>query len=112
MIYGSTNIHILGAGLYNWFQNYNQQCVDTQDCQQRVVSVEESGNVWLYNLYTIGTSEMVNLVGSNPILAKPNSNTNQHPFTSIINAWLVASTGRYVEARSVPRARIRDDHPN
>lgn len=93
MIIGSTNVHIFGAGLYNWFQDYTQPCVDTQDCQQRVVYVEESGNVWMYNLYTIGTAEMVNLHNTTPIMAKANTNTNEHPFTSIINAWLVVSTG-------------------
>jgi hypothetical protein len=93
MIIGSTNVHIFGAGLYNWFQDYQQPCVDTQDCQQRVFYIERSGNVWMYNLYTIGTVEMVTPHGYLPVLAKPNTNTNEHPFTSIINAWLVASTG-------------------
>ncbi|ETS81736.1 hypothetical protein PFICI_06738 [Pestalotiopsis fici W106-1] len=92
-IIGSTNVQILGAGLYNWFQEYTQPCVDSQDCQQRVANVIGSGNVWIYNLYTIGTVEMINLKDANPILSKDNTNTNEHPFTSIINAWLVASSG-------------------
>ncbi|KAJ8120637.1 hypothetical protein ONZ43_g2705 [Nemania bipapillata] len=96
MITGATNVQILGAGLYNWFQEYTQPCVDTQDCQQRVVWIEHSGNVWIYNLYTIGTSEMINYQDTTPIAAKDNTNTNEHPFTSIINAWLVASSGKGV----------------
>jgi hypothetical protein len=93
MLVGATNVHVLGAGLYNWFQAYVQPCVDKQDCQRRVLYVKESGNIWIYNLYTIGTVEMINLQGSDPIPAKSNTNTNEHPFTSIINAWLLASTG-------------------
>jgi hypothetical protein len=93
MINGATNVHILGAGLYNWFQAYIQPCVDAQNCQRRVIDVKESGSIWMYNLYTIGTVEMLNLKGSDPITAKDNTNTNEHPFTSIINAWLVAATG-------------------
>lgn len=92
-ILGSTSIHVYGAGLYNWFQQYTQPCVDSQDCQQRVVNVRNSGQVWLYNIYTIGTVEMINHENDKPILAKPNTNTNIHPFTSVINAWLRASTG-------------------
>ncbi|KAI0506327.1 hypothetical protein F5B22DRAFT_650887 [Xylaria bambusicola] len=94
MITGSTNVQILGAGLYNWYQDYTQPCVDTQDCQQRVVSIEHSGGVWIYNLYTIGTVEMVTYEDSTPIKAKTNTNTNEHPFTSVINAWLVVSAGK------------------
>ncbi|KDN69706.1 putative exo-1,3-beta-D-glucanase [Colletotrichum sublineola] len=50
MIVVSTNVHILSAGLYNWFQEYTQPYVDSQDCQQRVVFVKASGNIWVYNL--------------------------------------------------------------
>ncbi|KAI0803398.1 exo-1,3-beta-D-glucanase [Xylaria sp. FL0064] len=89
----ATNVQILGAGLSNWFQDYTQPCVDSQDCQQRVVWIEHSGNVWMYNLYTIGTVEMISYQNTTPIAAKDNTNMNQHPFTSIINAWLVASSG-------------------
>ncbi|PQK16327.1 hypothetical protein BB8028_0006g06470 [Beauveria bassiana] len=92
-ILGSTNIHVYGAGLYNWFQRYTQLCVDSQDCQQRVVNIRNSGQVWLCNIYTIGTVEMINHEKNKPILAKPNTNTNVHPFTSVVNAWLLASTG-------------------
>lgn len=93
MIQQSTNVQILGAGLYNWFQEYTQLCVDTQDCQKRVFSVTDSGDIWVYNLYTIGTVEMVNYDDQIPILAKPNTNALEHPYVSNINAWLMASTG-------------------
>ncbi len=93
MLNGATNVQILGAGMYNWLQAYIQPYVDAQNCQRCVVYVKDCGNIWLYNLYTIGIVEMNNLQGSDPILAKDNTNTNGHPFTLIINAWLVASTG-------------------
>ncbi|KID85582.1 LysM domain protein, partial [Metarhizium majus ARSEF 297] len=92
-VISSTNVHVYRAGLYNWFQRYIQPCVDTQDCQQRVVNIEDSGQVWIYNLYTIGTVEMINHGDDKPVLAKANTNTNGHPFTSVVNAWLFASTG-------------------
>ncbi|KAH6722001.1 exo-1,3-beta-D-glucanase [Leptodontidium sp. MPI-SDFR-AT-0119] len=90
-IVDSYNVQILGAGLYNWFYGaYSQACVDTQDCQQKVVSIESSTSIWLYNLYTIGTVEMLN-AGTAKVLAKDNTNTNEHPFTSIVTAWLGSS---------------------
>ncbi|KAJ2974245.1 hypothetical protein NQ176_g6160 [Zarea fungicola] len=92
-IISSTNVRVYGAGLYNWFQKYIQPCVDTQDCQQRVLKVDKSGQVFLYNVYTIGTVEMINHGSDKPVLAKANTNTNIHPFTSVVNAWLRASTG-------------------
>ncbi|KAK3185512.1 hypothetical protein K4F52_005610 [Lecanicillium sp. MT-2017a] len=92
-IISSTNVRVYGAGLYNWFQKYTQPCVDTQDCQQRVLNVEKSGKVFLYNVYTIGTVEMINHGTDSPVLAKLNTNTNIHPFTSVVNAWLRASSG-------------------
>lgn len=91
-IVDSANIHIAGAGLYNWFQAYTQQCVDTQNCQDKLVSTVESGGVFLYNLYTIGSVEMVspgNVVNLfDPVLAKDNTNQPSHPFNSMITAWL------------------------
>ncbi|KAI8248970.1 Glucan 1,3-beta-glucosidase [Colletotrichum sp. SAR 10_77] len=93
MISGSTNVHIFGAGLYNWFDDYTQDCIDTQTCQKHLVHVEESGHIWFYNLYTIGSANMIDAEGSDPIPAKDNINTNEHPFTSVMNAWLLSSSG-------------------
>ncbi|KAH7006940.1 hypothetical protein EDB80DRAFT_684201 [Ilyonectria destructans] len=32
-IINSSDVYRLGAGLYSWFFNYNQDCPDTEDCQ-------------------------------------------------------------------------------
>lgn len=92
-IVGSKNVHIFGAGLYNWFQDYVQPCVPLQNCQRRVVEVVGSGGIWFYNLYTIGTVEMINARGNQPITAKANTNQDIHPKASIINAWLLSAAG-------------------
>ena len=32
-IYQSSNVHIVGAGLYSWFfDNYNQDCIEKRTC--------------------------------------------------------------------------------
>ncbi|OAA70752.1 LysM domain protein [Akanthomyces lecanii RCEF 1005] len=108
-IIGSTNVRVYGPGLYNWFQKYTQPCVDTQDCQQRVPKVEKSGQILLYNVYTIGTVEMINHASDKPVLAKANTNTNIHPYTSVVNAWLRASTGE-VEADNLDKDDEDEDY--
>ena len=32
----SSDIFINGAGLYSWFQNYDESCVNTANCQQKI----------------------------------------------------------------------------
>jgi hypothetical protein len=56
-----------------------------------VVDISSSSSIWLYNLYTIGTVEMLN-AGDSKVLAKDNTNTNEHPFTSVLTAWLGSSS--------------------
>jgi glucan 1,3-beta-glucosidase len=90
-IINSNNIQIAGAGLYNWFQAYVQPCVDTQDCQQRVVQLSGNSGIWLYNLYTIGTVEMLNSDIYGTVLAKDNTNMPDHPFTSVVMSYLMSS---------------------
>jgi hypothetical protein len=58
-IIGTENLFIYGAGLYNWFQNYAKECEDTQNCQDDMVEVDTSGAIWLYNLHTIGSIDMI-----------------------------------------------------
>jgi len=50
----TTNLTIAGAGLYSWFDNYGQACVDSQNCQQRLVN-NQGGNdqLYLFNLVTM-----------------------------------------------------------
>ncbi|KIM94816.1 glycoside hydrolase family 55 protein, partial [Oidiodendron maius Zn] len=55
----SQGIQITGAGLYSWMQNYDQACVDTQYCQLRLISIENNENIYLYNIFTIGSAWMV-----------------------------------------------------
>lgn len=94
-IISSSNIQISGAGLYSWFQDHNQACVDTQNCQQSLVSAYLSSDLWTYNIITIGSVEMVSPYGSSytAALAKGNTDSTGHPFWSIIRAWLLLADG-------------------
>jgi hypothetical protein len=93
----SSNVQIAGAGLYSWYQDHDpaEACVDAQNCQLRLVSTYLSSDIWLYNLITIGATEMDSPYGTNyfPALAAENTDATGHPYWSTINAWLLLADG-------------------
>lgn len=80
-VVGSSDIHIYGAGLYSFFENYLKNCsTDTpQYCQENIVSVEQSHKVSLLNLNTVGAINMVNI--DTVPLAEAEENTNSFAAT-------------------------------
>ena len=93
----TTNLTIAGAGLYSWFDNYVESCVDSQNCQQRLV-LDAGGNQYLalWNLITIGSVEMVSTADrSEVILAKNNTQSLGHPFWSALAGYLDADRPIY-----------------
>ncbi|KAL4864806.1 pectin lyase fold/virulence factor [Aspergillus spectabilis] len=81
----SNNIYIYGAGLYSWFSNYNQDCLET-GCQERIASVEASSNLWLYNLATKGSMELISPADNDTNATF--ASDNQNGFLVSIIAWL------------------------
>ncbi|KAI0408599.1 glycoside hydrolase family 55 protein [Xylaria palmicola] len=70
----SSDVFIFGAGMYSFFNNYAQECVDGQNCQDNMISIENSH----VSMYGISTKASVNMltVNSKPIaLDKDNRNT-------------------------------------
>jgi len=43
--------------MYSFFQNYDETCVTTFDCQQRLIQVRDSQDVVVFNIFTIGSKE-------------------------------------------------------
>jgi hypothetical protein len=95
-ILNSESVIIEGAGLYSWFQNYNEGCVDTQNCQLDLIEITDSDDIWVYTLYTIGSVNMIS--GRSPVLAKDNTNQNSHPFVSTVSGWFLEAPRFYVKA--------------
>ena len=60
-IIDSSSIWNYGAGTYSFFQNYEQTCVTTQDCQQDLNQIENSTNV---NIFGLSTKASVNMITS------------------------------------------------
>jgi hypothetical protein len=83
-IIDSSTVYILGAGLYSWFTDYTQGCVNTNNCQTRAFEVQQSNDLWIYNLCTKAIVEMISPLGGVPTYAKDNVNG----FLSSVLAWL------------------------
>ncbi|KAL4875747.1 pectate lyase superfamily protein-domain-containing protein [Aspergillus karnatakaensis] len=83
----SSSIWMLGSGLYSFFSDYSQDCLDTGDCQQRGLEIEQSYDIWIHNLCTKAIIEMVSPLNGVPTYARDNVNG----FLSSILAWLGGS---------------------
>jgi glucan 1,3-beta-glucosidase len=65
----SSNILVYGAGLYSFFNNYANTCSDQgngEACQNNILSIETAagaGPLSIYNLNTVGVTNMVTLNG-------------------------------------------------
>ncbi|EHL02584.1 putative Glucan 1,3-beta-glucosidase [Glarea lozoyensis 74030] len=71
-IVNSRDVTIHGAGLYSFFENYSQVCLDTQSCQNNMVSIENSGGINLYGLSTKAAVNMVTVNGQSAALDRDN----------------------------------------
>ncbi|KAL6229168.1 hypothetical protein BDW75DRAFT_245974 [Aspergillus navahoensis] len=88
-IVDSSNIWMLGSGLYSFFSDYSQDCLDTNNCQQKGLEIEQSSNIWIHNLCTKAIVEIVSPFNSVPTYAQDNVNG----FLSSILAWLGGAEG-------------------
>lgn len=105
-ILDSETVYLLGAGLYSWFSDYSQDCLDTEDCQQRGFLIEQSNDIWIYNLCTKAIVEMVSPVGE--LITRAVDNRNG--FLSSILAWVRNSSDTTIGERKFEGFQIyRDD---
>lgn len=73
-IVNSRGIRTYGAGLYSFFNNYNQAtCIPERNCQSRILSIEGAQNdVVVYNLNTVGTTWMTTVNNRNIVPSADN----------------------------------------
>jgi len=57
----SSDILFYGGGMYSFFENYTQECLDTEDCQVHMVDIVNSG----IKMYGVNTKASVNVISSN-----------------------------------------------
>jgi glucan 1,3-beta-glucosidase len=58
----SADVYVMGAGLYSFFENYDQTCLLTEDCQENMVDIQCSSNI---NLFGVTTKASVNIINVN-----------------------------------------------
>lgn len=73
-ILDSSQTLIYGAGLYSFFENYAQDCINPKTCQDSIVDIRGSPGVALYNLNTIASTSMLDFEGKKIINAADNVN--------------------------------------
>jgi len=88
-IINSSNMMFYGAGFYSWFQWYSQICLENEACQERLVRVIGSNNIFIVNLYTKGVYSMIQGGDSVDILALD----NMDGFLGTIVGWTGLGVG-------------------
>ncbi|KAJ5387333.1 hypothetical protein N7509_009874 [Penicillium cosmopolitanum] len=79
----SSSVYLLGSGMYSWFSDYSQDCLNTESCQQRVFYIEQSSDVWIFNLVTKGVQESISPHDSVPLWSRDVKNG----YTSSLLGW-------------------------
>jgi glucan 1,3-beta-glucosidase len=71
----SEQVHLYGAGIYNFFQGYDQQCLQNEYCQDGVVNIEgENSSLYIYNLNTKAANSQISLDGVGLVSQADNRN--------------------------------------
>lgn len=70
----SSDIFMYGGGLYSFFENYGQVCVDLQNCQENMISIEDS-TVHLFGITTKASVNMITHNGRSVALDQDNRST-------------------------------------
>ncbi|KAF2143341.1 glycoside hydrolase family 55 protein [Aplosporella prunicola CBS 121167] len=69
----SQDVLIYGAGLYSFFDNYNQECLATADCQLHMVAIDgTNSNIDILGLTTKAAANMVTVEGKGVVTADDN----------------------------------------
>lgn len=97
-VLNSTDVFVYGAGMYSFFSSYEQACLKTENCQQRLVDIGYSEKLWMFNLFTKGSSEVVSPQGG---LSPVSSFITQSGFTTELAIYFAfALQGKDIGGRS------------
>ena len=58
----SRDVYVYGGGFYSFFKDYSDKCATTagaEECQNRLVDISKSEGIWLYDIWTVGTAEVI-----------------------------------------------------
>ncbi|KAJ4406652.1 hypothetical protein N0V82_010075 [Gnomoniopsis sp. IMI 355080] len=72
-IVNSEDVYVYGAGLYSFFDNYDQTCLETESCQTNMVSIETSA-AHIFGLSTKAAVNMLTVDGKSAAIDSDNRN--------------------------------------
>ncbi|EIN07504.1 beta-1,3-glucanase [Punctularia strigosozonata HHB-11173 SS5] len=82
-VQNSQNILVFGAGLYSFFQNFGQACLNTFNCQSQILNVDSASTISIFSLSTVATTWQLSVNGAGVV---PQS-ANRNGFQSTMTAW-------------------------
>ncbi|KAJ6522797.1 exo-beta-1,3-glucanase, partial [Mycena vulgaris] len=80
---GSSNILVFGAGLYSFFNNYNQDCLTPVNCQSQILNIDSTSSINIYSLATIGVTMQLSINQVGVI----NENSNPDGKAAMLTSW-------------------------
>ncbi|TRX94651.1 hypothetical protein FHL15_004423 [Xylaria flabelliformis] len=92
-IIDSADIMIHSAGLYSFFNEYYQDCIDTHNCQQRILEVKGSTGVVIFNLFTVATVDIASGIDNTNVP----QDENQRGFTTGVSVWVPLPGGDTID---------------
>ncbi|KAK0629578.1 pectate lyase superfamily protein-domain-containing protein [Bombardia bombarda] len=84
-IIDSTNVTVHCAGFYSFFNDYHEDCVETHDCQERILEVTGSTAVAIFNLFTVATTNIASGIDNTNVYQ---NDSNQRGFTTQVSVWV------------------------
>ncbi|KIY50878.1 glycoside hydrolase family 55 protein [Fistulina hepatica ATCC 64428] len=84
-INGSSDILVYGAGLYSFYSDFSQNCLDSYDCQPQIANVvsSTSSNITIVSLSTVASTSMLSVDETGVISATDNING----FAETVTFW-------------------------
>ena len=79
----SKDIFIYGAGLYSFFKNYTQDCIDPRNCQSQIADIDSKSKVQIFSLSTVAAAKMISVDGKGVVDQADNING----FESTVTFW-------------------------
>ncbi|KAF5387123.1 hypothetical protein D9615_001631 [Tricholomella constricta] len=87
----SKDIIVFGAGLYSFFQNYSQACLDARNCQPQIIDIDSESVVHIYSLSTVASAFQVSVDGVGIVEESDNVNG----FASTVTVWSSSGKSRH-----------------
>ncbi|KAE8151947.1 pectate lyase superfamily protein-domain-containing protein [Aspergillus avenaceus] len=79
-VLNTSDLYVYGAGLYSFFENYEQSCLATESCQENMVEVDCSD----VHIYGLSTKASTNMITSNSGVGLVPQKDNKSNFCSTI----------------------------